>query len=189
MQWLWDSTLESKRLARGFWGCVFTCTGVGTHDVHAHQSQPCKPVMPHLRYWAAPGFSGDSTELSVSHAYGQCGEWGFDQCIFLCRRTSWVPKSSMALGRETIQLQTPPQGMKFMTNRDVMCKQCRVQFILPVDHAGLAPVHGSLTGQSVNGHWLGKGKSKVENICSWTSEAQPGTMWKARLAHRMLVKL
>lgn len=50
VQWLCDSALESKGLARGFWGYVFTWSGAGTHDVHAHQSQPCNSVMPHLRY-------------------------------------------------------------------------------------------------------------------------------------------
>lgn len=61
VQWLRDSALESERLARGFGRYVFTCSGAGAHDVHTHQCQPCRSVMPHLRYWAAPGFTGEST--------------------------------------------------------------------------------------------------------------------------------
>jgi len=60
---------------------------------------------------------------------------------------------------------------------DVQAMQ--VRFLLAVDYTGLAPLPGLSMGQTVNRNWLGRGKNKVENVCSWTSDAQPGTLWKA----------
>lgn len=81
VQWLRDSALESERLARGFGRYVFTCSGAGAHDVHAHQCQPCRSVMPHLSYWAAPGFTGlcptsmsDVENGALTHTFLFAGE-------------------------------------------------------------------------------------------------------------------
>lgn len=94
---LWDWVLESKGLP---WemsspavelGAV-TLERMATHGVHPHQSQNCQSVMPHLRNWAALGFTGGSAEPSVPHCYEWCRPRGFVQDIYLCRR---IPSATL----------------------------------------------------------------------------------------------